>query len=771
MTTCQRLTVKQKCIWGLVLVGLLTAGQCTFEPIGPPELPTFYQKINLPLTDVALPLANLVDSTNHILGDKVGDSLFFYFAGPLDTVTITRQVFQIPGGVAMSMTQQFGDLSQASAQLNTTVSQTIKMSSVIPIPGVLPSPVDITLDSVARKPLDEEKRTMQVFDRYNIPYFSRVDYLTIGTGTFATEVINQLLVDLEDVRLIFKNLNGDTLAETWYDRVPAGETRHSGIPGNLNGKKLRDSVEVIISAVVAGTHGQPLVIPANTDPFVTMSVTLNLESIESFTGIPKPITIRDGELLPPSKNTIFQAQLAATESDPHDTNYVGLIFDNTLPFDLRLRLTFLNFYRAGEPLVIDTLLNSGMRLDIGRRLDEYLFRNPDDKQVVDSILMQVEVNILPEAGEEVVTIPLDLGGSALGIDFQLGILVFQFIDGFIDETFSIPTMSISNVPLGFTDIEFSSVVLVLHFYNEIRAHTDISLNLVGYRKGFEPKKVSKAGTINPATATLPVAHSILNIDIAEVFNLMPDSMIVDGFAAIPSSDTSHLEVGKSFWGTFEIRVPFQMKVKPMTIIPVTSSPMAPIDPDMRQRIESGLIEASIITHIINDFPLTGGVDILMANYDYFPLSLDSLDSGFVLINDTLFAQTDTGLFPIRFDTLVSLELPPARLDASGRVLYAGSQYQIQTLDTTKMGAILRDEEHFIRPRIHIDGTDCFVQIGYWDNIYITAMLQLTVNGGKFINPEEEEQAGGEQPPLPKARPFDSRPTVTVRGAARSEHAQ
>lgn len=741
-------SVWKTCAFSAGLVVLLGIAHCTYEPLAPPQVLHFYQTINLPLTDVNLPLADLVDSTNHILGDPVGDSLYFYFAGPLDTVTLTPSLFQVPGGVNLNIRQQFGDLNQSLAHLDTTINQTIKLSQVLPLPAILPASQDITIDSVGRQILTDERREIRVFDPYNIPYFTRVVYLTIESGTFQTIVENQLLVDLDSVQITFRNKNGSVLAQTLHIKVPAGTTQISGIPGNLDGRRLYDSVEVVISAIVAGTDRQPLTIPAGTDPFVTIGISLDLESVESFTGEPQPIVLTNGAPLPPSRNTILQAELASTQTEPRDTNFMMLEMENTLPFDLGVTLTFLNFYRETQPLVIDTLIESGKRVDVGKRLDGYIFRAPEPGTVVDSVQVLITVQILPPAGEEWVTIPLDLGGRAMGVDFGLGTLAFHSLDGFLNETFSIPPMTISNIPTGFTDVEFGSVILVLHFYNQIRARTDIALQINGYRTGYPSVVTRSEGTIRSATLSEPITHSSLFIDIAEIFNLVPDSIIAQGQAIFPSSDTSHLEVGNSFWGTFEIRVPFQMKIKPLTMIPVSSSRLSPIDRETKRRIEAGLIEANILTQVINDFPIAGEVDILMSNYDYFPLSPDSADSGYIWIKDTLYAQTDTGLVAITIDTLARVELPAATLDAQGRVSEPGFVYQRVAFDSVKMAAILREEEHFIRPRIYLPGTDGFVQIGYWDRIQITSLLQLKVNGGKLLDSDEEEEPAP-APTLPK----------------------
>lgn len=697
-------------------------------------MPTYYQTINLPLTDVTLPLADMVDSTNHIFGDSTNDELFFKFNGDLDTVMLTEDIFQISAASDVNFSQNFDALSESQPTFSTSVTQTNKLSEMIAMPGILPSPTDLPVGVVDRQKLDDRQYDYQVYDKYSIPYFERVDYLTVGYGTFRTEINNQLLVDLDSVRITLRNKNGSLIAESFYENIPAGTTASDGTPGNLNGAQLHDSIEVYVSAILAGSNGQSVTIPANTDPFITIRFDLDIEEIESVTGILLPIESTQNQVIPPSNNTIFRATIAQTTTAPLDTNYLNLTIGNNMPFALRMQVVFRNFYLGDEPLTIDTTVQSGQTVENPRRLDGYVFRNPDSTTVVDSILVDIIVTILPDEGDTVVTVPMDMGGATIDVSVTFARLKFDSLEGFFNESFEIPAMTIGSIPTGFSNVNFGTVLLNLTFYNEIQARTDVSLVLQGFREGLEPEEILADGSIAKATTADPVAQSTLEIDIAPIFNMVPDSILVSGEAAIPSDDTSRLQVGKAFWGTYEVIVPFQLQIKPMTFIPTTSSEMAAIDSSTRQKIEQGLIESSIITEVINDFPFSGNLSLLMANYDYFPLEPDSLDEGYFWLNDTLYAITDTGNVPIIIDTLVFIELPePLAFNRDGSVKTAGFIHTKSALDSAKMEAILREETHYIRARIHFNGTEDFVKVGYYDEVQILSAISLTIDTGKLIN--------------------------------------
>jgi len=729
----------------VLITGWLISG-CTYEPLESPEMPTYYQTINIPLADITLPLSDMVDSTNHIYGDSSADEIYFKFNGNLDTIALTEDIFQIPAAASLNFSQNFDQLNQAVPPISQSITNTFKLSEQLglPLPLAYDWPV---IGGVPRTKLMDSKYEYQIFDKNSIPYFDRLDYVTIGSGTFMTEITNEMLVALDSVRISLRNRDGSLLAETFFETIPSGTTARDGESGNLDGAQLRDSIDVYISAILAGTNGETLIIPAGSDPYLRIQVNIDVDNIESVTGLPSPIVTSQNQALPASNNTIISAKIAQTTTAPTDTNYLNMTIGNQMPFDLGMEIVFRNFYLNGEPLAIDTVVPSGQTVENPKRLDGYVFRNPDSTTVVDSILVDIVVTILPEEGDTVVTIPMDMGDAAIDIGVIFARLKFESLEGFFNESFSIPAMAITNIPTGFANVNFGSVLLKITFFNEIQARTDLSLELQGFREGFEPREITASGTIAKATSTNPVAESSIEIDIAPVFNMVPDTILISGEAAFPSDDTSRLQVGRAFWGTYEIVVPFQLKIEPMTFIPVKSNEMAAIDSSTRKIIQQGLIESSVITEIINDFPFSGSLALLISNYDYFPLEPDSLDPGYFWLDDTLYAITDTGNVPVIIDTLVYVVLPePLAFDRYGGVKTPGFSHMENVLDSLKMEVLLRNETHYIRARIHFNGTDDFVKVGYNDEIQILSAISLTVDTGKILGGDQEE----EQPaPVPK----------------------
>ncbi|MBN2601107.1 MAG: hypothetical protein JXR87_03855 [Candidatus Marinimicrobia bacterium] len=732
-----RIPFRYKTSLMLVILSLIWWSlSCTYDPFQAPEMPVFYQTLNLPLTDVSLPLGDLQDSTNGIFGDSLSDSLYFKFEGFLDTVTLTEDIFVIPTATNVAFQQDFGSMEDASDPVEISFYQKFRLATLAGIS--LPQTSEYTTPAVPRAPLIDQEMPYQIFDKDEIPYFERVDYLTIGDGEFSTIVENEMLMDLDSVMIRMKNKDGSIIAESFYENIPAGETRSSS--SDLQGKHFQDSIIVAISAILAGTDGAPLVIPANTDPYMSLTVNVSINEIESFTGKPEPIETRTAQKLPESNNTIFKGILGETHTLSPDTNLISWRIENTLPINMNMELVFYNFYGESGPLTIDAILNTGEVSQGSDRLDLDTLRNIDPTTIVDSILVVTTITILPDDGDTVSTIPLDFGGGMLDFSLNIAIMKFKEIVGFFNESFAIPPIAISDIPAGFGDVNFGEVLLKLHLYNEIQAQTNLELNIIGYKENQAPELISANETIYKASDAELVVRSDMEIDIAPVFNMVPDSMMVFGEASIPANDTSRLQVNKSFWGSYEVIVPFVMQINDMTFIPVSSSKLAPMDAETRQRLQNGLIEAAIISEITNDFPLSGRVEVLISTYDYFPLYADSLDSGYQFINDTIFAITDTGNIAVIIDTLVTIELPEPVLDLNWRVRTPGYVYQSSVIDSTKIEIIISDETHYIRPRIHFNGTEDFVYIGYNDIIRIVTLFSMTLEAGTMFGPVSPEDS-------------------------------
>jgi hypothetical protein len=719
-----RIPYKIKSLAAVGVIVLIWIG-CTYEPLSPPAMPTYYQTINLPLTDVTLYLSDLVDTTNHIFGDSVSDLISFKFNGELDTVTLTEDIFVIPTATSVTFQQDFSNLGEQNQPVSIAVPMTVKLSTLFGLP--LPADYPIRLDSLPRVKLMDSKSSYKIFDKNGVPYFERVDYLTIGEGTFASTIENQMLMDLDSVNIQLCNSDNSLIAENFYPMIPAGET--SSQSDDLDNKMISDSITIAISAILAGSNGQPIIIPAGSDPYLTITVNMEINDIESFTGKPLPMIQRIAQPLPESNMRIYRGIFGEAITQSSDTNQINWQIENDLPLNLKMELEFQNFYTETGEFKISSILNSGAIDDNFKRLDLDTLRNPDPTTVVDSFIVITTIEILDDPGDTVSTIPIDIEGQ-LGFSMTISNMKFQEISCKFNKSFNIPIppLTIKDIPTGFGDVNFGNVFLTMHFYNEIQVQFDLGFDIEGRRAGRD-ETLHEAGTILAGEAERE-KYSKVDLDIAPVFNLIPDSIIISGMASIPPNNISILRVNKKFWGQYEVEVPFIVKMNEMTFIPKKSNKLSAVDKTTRQRIRDGLIEASIISWVKNDFPISGEINVLISTHNYFPLEPGIADSGYVwnATNDTLYAITDSGLVKFTIDTLATIELPtPIINDTDFRVKTAGVVQRTSVIDSAKVEDLIGEEDHYIRPRVYFNSTDSLVTVGYYDQINIRTVFSLTLN--------------------------------------------
>ncbi len=711
------------CIWWIL--------SCTYEPLQPPKMPKFYQTINLPLVDVCLPLSDMRNPENNI--DTANKLLQFEFTGELDTATLTKSIFTIPTGVPVTIEQKFPDMRGYNKPRTIPFGKTIRLSDILPFN----TSKDTTFEFVPRMPLDKETRD-EIFDKYGIPsLFDSVEYMTVGSGTFKTTIKNKLLMDLDSVHIQMSNVNGNIIADTLFIKIKHNEFPNYSKP--LTGVDIEDSVKVVLSAWLHGTD-EPLTIPAGSDPYMTIDVSVSIDDIESFTGDPAVIDTIISKPLPSSNITIIHGIFGETATDPLNTNLIQWDIVNETPLNMRMQISLLNFYDEDGAITIDETLSSGDSVTNFERLDLDTFRNLDKTTVVEEFSVLSYIELLPDEGSTLTTIFLDSEGGSLNGNIKISSLNFKEIEGYFhDVSIPISPMTIQDIPTGFGDVVFDSVWLELYLFNEFQASIKLILDISGFRVDLPPKDTSYTVNIEGPTESNDSGYCEPAINIAPIFNMMPDSIVVSGEASIQGSKKTRLVVGQSLWGNFGVVVPFRMKINEMTFIPVKSNELSPMDETTRQRIREGLIESGITYKVINDFPLSGKVDLLMSNFDYFPLSPDSVDSSIYQWNDTydtLYTNTDTGIVSIIIDTLVTIELPTRDYDNEGKLKEFNGN---SVIDSTMLEKIIGDEKHYIRPRIHLDSTRSYVSIQYNDEIDIVAILSLTMEAGAFFGNGDAEQ--------------------------------
>ena len=273
------------------------------------------------------------------------------------------------------------------------------------------------------------------------------------------------------------------------------------------------------------------------------------------------------------------------------------------------------------------------------------------------------------------TIKNNVGGpvESLSIDFSISLnqdsTIFNFDeeyglsgDGVTQETIELDTLAVNfnefsssnidmgNVPSGFEgfDIPDTSLTFNLYLYNQIDADMDLYLDLIGTTDDetltihVEPD-ISFAPPSEGSIDSLIISffQNIMSVehigDDAIVIDTMAhkitdlfsyDQINVSGYAVMDGEAT--LVSGQSLWADIEIII------NPLTIIIEDEfsfvsddfTALSIMDEQTANKIDSGLVSASINMSLNNNIPFGGNLLIYISNHpNYLPLCIDSLQSG------------------------------------------------------------------------------------------------------------------------------------------------
>ena len=226
--------------------------------------------------------------------------------------------------------------------------------------------------------------------------------------------------------------------------------------------------------------------------------------------------------------------------------------------------------------------------------------------------------------------------------------------------FESPEISMGDIPVGFEGFELPTLSFDLIFYNEIQAPLTLILDLIGVSDDTDPITIHVEPELEYFGTELdPIDISILTIDNTELIvqqNIVSgdtvstsysfgedsdgnqlsiydifaaDNIQVEGYAVL--AGTSTLEPGKSVWADMQVNIdPLTIVItEDISFISETPTILEPIDATTSEKIDSGIVSATVDIQFENAIPLDGTFDMIVSNSQKFPPCLDKLRTGLV----------------------------------------------------------------------------------------------------------------------------------------------
>jgi len=496
---------------------------------------------------------------------------------------------------------------------------------------------------------------------------------------------------------------------------------------------------------------------------------------------------------------------------------------STFPFNIDFGMNFRNFIspEGNVPVEIDQPINDTIpAYSETFNIDGYTFANYPASDT--SALTEIIVDISAVLQAQQALIPLD--GSELGrmsIDVDISDLHFASLKATIIEDFPPSEQNIEGIPQGFDGMAFTNAMVEFEMWNEIDLPIIFDLDLVGINSfgdsvivGVRASiarpsdydsdttktiiRLSKLGTTTLKYASLMDTQPSESVTvppetgestIVELLSFNPDSIIVESAARIDGR--GEIIPGAGIGGVYRMVAPFEVKLDPMTFIPVTKTPIDEFEHSTRNKIRSTLAHAELTTRVINSI-VDGELSILHSNSIYFPLDttaemltnfrntlathgdLDSTDNLYVITNceamnlesgdvyifnvmddfskcvDGLvyLVKESTGVGPDTvvsyIDTLVTIVLPkPTRYyGTSGDQVYGsastpGDITHSSIINAEKIRLLTDYGDHFVVPRFQLNG-DTLAFLSASDNIDITSTLTFRISSTGMLEEAVDE---------------------------------
>ncbi len=672
----------------LFLAAMIIVGACDFQLLEPPQLPRWGFSLTIPLINMTYNLSELAESDTTISQDTTTNELQIEFSGALDTTSIDSSFLEVelPAEATLIDINQSVNAPAASdvfTAVAETVQVTIRLADLLEDVGFsvsLPAGFPVTIpqlywNSMADSPVDQEEGPYQIIDTTalvdDFEFIKRLRYVELSSTPLANRFYTNVTSDEFPVTIDTVSLTLDAnplfvVHETTALALNTNDAQTSDLASEQLGSTMSIGIHIVVPTVGAGGA----TIAAETDPGITLEMILAVDGVDSLaitTAQTSLIKDPPDPLALPSEIQITEGVLRSDVTAP--VNQISLFNLGTdLPLDIRFQLTFPNFastsaktdsLTSGPP---DTLRKGQPLINRDISIAGYTFHNPAG----DGPVSEFEYELLVEVLEKDLVLPLDgssLGSFLAGFEFGdangngKGDLHFQSIIGNFSLSFDAVNTTIQDIPTGFAGFQFGRLSLSLLLRNQIDLPVQLDLRLIG--RTFEgdsmavpinplinypsaPEGVGynsdtaitlivldessvstywlgQGGTAFKDTTVYPVGNTIV-----DVLNLPPDIIEVAGAAVVEGEGV--VEAGKGIWGEFELIAPFAFILpQDISFLPVAPIPLAPMDEDTREQIQTALLSASLSSTVQTKFPIGGKISMLASNDTLFTLALDYLD--------------------------------------------------------------------------------------------------------------------------------------------------
>lgn len=668
--------------WVFRLIFMLTVSNwllCSFEK---PSAPTFETKINVPLISKTYDMQELVDDEDYLAVRNSGD-LFFH-------IERTIERFYVDDNLKIgSMTRNF------SAEIGSfTIDSPGRQNSEMKLHEIAPELASAHGQSIEVLPFDltPVQKNVDPFDNFQEAQIDsgfaiiRVENnLNIYIGAPVNITISQTGSGKELFTIIFeKEIAPHTQAEKWVD---------------LSGKLLPASLSVGISGKSAGSHGTQVLIDAQSAVNLVVELT-DCKVSRAVAKIPEQRVQR-------AENIEFGDSLQIQSAKIESGHFV-LDVSGNLPIDALLIYSLTDFLDASGKALKDSFwvysrTNYKKNVELsGCWLHPEAFDNHEKKFRFEWVFKT------RDTGDQLVTLSKN---DYLNTNIAISEIRFEQITGILTdlEVEIEPYHHEIDIPKDLDSLLLEDAQMELRIQSSINFPASSELIIEGRNKTGQmvPLYVEEAIQPAPNPGELTNTEIVLNKSNSQIvpfMNLLPNEIEIQGNVRLGSATwigtiykTDYIE------GSLAITTPLALAL-PSQHIELEPDELE-LDEDIREQIESRLLEGVLTGTAENRIPIAASLAIL-------------------------FAQDSAKVF-----TKPELSIGPIRIDAAQ--INSGSGYATQPTESPILVALDENQlKLFEKPLVYVGlmfelpGTDGqIVKLHITDYIGINLALALKVKVG------------------------------------------
>ncbi|MEW6754389.1 MAG: hypothetical protein AB1505_25915 [Candidatus Latescibacterota bacterium] len=509
----------------------------------------------------------------------------------------------------LDFTVEFGEPDSVGERLSVRPIDNAFVSPLgnLTLPGRTLLTAHLTLNDVSGGDLPEGAvGSLPAWDfssRLAAPAMQGITSADVEAGTVEVSVTNGLPVGLAELTLSLVDAGrGDALLdEVSFHDVAPGATVQGAF--DLAGRSVSGTLAVDVAgrteprsdATVQG--GQTLDITALMSP-LTVSAGIAQMPVTQITG---------GGVLdfPDDRIQVYHARVESGELRMDVRNELSV------PIEVELRLDDL---RRPDGSVSSVRLES---LDGGRQHEVRFPLAGNDFDPVDPLHLRVSYVVRTQPPERDVSFQ---AGSAIRISAQSDSLVFSRVEG-VPNGISVPVAPTDqgiDFPSGLDNLSLASTSMAIYMTSAVGFVTRIELDIYGENQTGETASLQVSQVFAAGDPEHPVAMVLApdSEELTRLVNLLP-SLVTVSPQVFLGDGTSAGVIEKDHW----IRIDSVRFIAPGRLTIAADTQIRPDpqfhnfqDEDARRRVESNLVEASIVTSIENHLPLGVKVNLQVATW-------------------------------------------------------------------------------------------------------------------------------------------------------------